>query len=143
LRPLSPRVRSTRPNWSFAKLDRLARNVRFLLTLVHSGVEVLSADMPQVSGAMGRFMLISMANVAELEAGLFGERTKAALATARERGKRLGVKGAEVLAPRGGKPMSKIPQEQFPGVSHRRVGDIVVTRSATASSTAGSTCCAI
>src|SRR4029077_1429164 len=27
----------------------------------------------------------------------------------------------------GGKPMSKIPQEQVPGVSHRRVGDIVVT----------------
>src|SRR5262249_58804293 len=24
-------------------------------------------------------------------------------------------------------PMSKIPQEQVPGVSHRRVGDIVVT----------------
>jgi hypothetical protein len=27
----------------------------------------------------------------------------------------------------GGKPLSKIPQEQVPGVSHRRVGDIVVT----------------
>jgi hypothetical protein len=27
----------------------------------------------------------------------------------------------------GGKPMSKIPHEQVPGVSHRRVGDIVVT----------------
>jgi hypothetical protein len=26
-----------------------------------------------------------------------------------------------------GKPMSKIPQEQVPGVSHRRVGDIIVT----------------
>ena len=40
----------------------------------------------------------------------------------------------------GGKPMSKIPQEQVHGVSHRRVGEIA--RSATASSTAGSTCCA-
>jgi glyoxylase-like metal-dependent hydrolase (beta-lactamase superfamily II) len=39
--------------------------------------------------------------------------------------------------------MSKIPQEQVPGVSHRRVGDSSSRRSATASSTAGSTCCAI
>jgi DNA invertase Pin-like site-specific DNA recombinase len=68
--------------------------------LVDSGVEVLFSDMPQFSGAMGRFMLISMANVAELEAGLISERTRAALAAAKARGKRLGVKGAEVLAPK-------------------------------------------
>jgi hypothetical protein len=34
-----------------------------------------------------------------------------------------GIKG-------GGKPRSKIPQEQAPSVSHRRVGDIVVAASA-------------
>jgi DNA invertase Pin-like site-specific DNA recombinase len=59
-----------------AKLDRLSGNVRFLITLIDSGVEVLFGDLPEVTGAMGRFILIGMANVAELEAGLISERTK-------------------------------------------------------------------
>jgi DNA invertase Pin-like site-specific DNA recombinase len=78
-----------------AKLDRLSRDVKFLLTLVDSGVEVLFCDLPDMgSGAMARFMLTQMAAVAELEAGLISERTKAALAAAKQRGVRLGVTGA-------------------------------------------------
>ena len=83
-----------------AKLDRLSRNVSFLLKLIDSGVEVLFADLPELNGAMGRFMLTTMASVAELEAGLISERTKAALKAAKARGVRLGRHGAEVLAPR-------------------------------------------
>jgi DNA invertase Pin-like site-specific DNA recombinase len=83
-----------------AKLDRLSRNTRFLLTLIESGVEVLFADLPEVAGAMGKFILTQMAAVAELEAGLIGERTKAALAAAKQRGVKLGVTGAEILAPK-------------------------------------------
>jgi DNA invertase Pin-like site-specific DNA recombinase len=63
-----------------AKLDRLSRNQQFLMGLLDSGVEVLFCDLPQVpAGAAGRFMLQQMAAVAELEAGLISERTKAAL----------------------------------------------------------------
>ena len=83
-----------------AKLDRLSRNVAFLLTLIDAGVEVLFADLPELNGAMGKFVLITMANVAELEAGLISERTKAALKAAKARGVRLGRHGAEVLAPK-------------------------------------------
>jgi DNA invertase Pin-like site-specific DNA recombinase len=73
--------------------------VGFIHKLIGSGVEVLFADLPELSGAMGKFMLITMANVAELEAGLISERTKAALKAAKARGVRLGRHGAEVLAP--------------------------------------------
>jgi DNA invertase Pin-like site-specific DNA recombinase len=83
-----------------AKLDRLSRNVSFLLKLIEAGVEVLFADLPELNGAMGKFVLITMANVAELEAGLISERTKAALKAAKARGVTLGRHGAEVLAPK-------------------------------------------
>ena len=82
-----------------AKLDRLSRNAGFLLTLLDSGVEVLFADMPHIPGAMGKFVVGIMAQVAELEAGLISERTKAALAAAKTRGVRLGPHGV-VLASR-------------------------------------------
>ena len=82
------------------KLDRLARDTKFLLTLLDSGVEVLFCDLPHIPGAMGRFVVTQMAAVAELEAGLISERTKAGLAVAKQRGVRLGRTGAEILAPR-------------------------------------------
>jgi DNA invertase Pin-like site-specific DNA recombinase len=74
-----------------AKLDRLARNASFLMSLVDSGVDVVFCDLPDLpEGAVGRFMLQQMAAVAELEAGLISQRTKAALAAAKARGVALG-----------------------------------------------------
>jgi DNA invertase Pin-like site-specific DNA recombinase len=83
----------------FAKLDRLTRNVDLLRSLVASGVDLVFCDLPHVPpGAMGRFLLTQMASVAELEAGLIGERTKVALAAAKARGVRLGnPNGARAL----------------------------------------------
>jgi len=75
----------------FAKLDRLTRNVDLLRSLVASDVDLVFCDLPHVPpGAMGRFLLTQMASVAELEAGLISERTKAALAAAKARGVKLG-----------------------------------------------------
>lgn len=73
-----------------AKVDRLTRSVAFLSRLLESGVEVRFADLPQIEGPAGRFMLNQMAAVAELEAGLISARTKAALMAAKARGQRLG-----------------------------------------------------
>lgn len=78
----------------FAKLDRLTRNVDLLRSLVASGVDLVFCDLPSVPpGPMGRFLLTQMAAVAELEAGLIGERTKNALAAARKRIEKTGQRG--------------------------------------------------
>jgi DNA invertase Pin-like site-specific DNA recombinase len=83
----------------FAKLDRLTRNVDLLRSLVASGVDLVFCDLPSVPpGPMGRFLLTQMAAVAELEAGLIGQRTKDALAAAKARGVKLGnPNGARAL----------------------------------------------
>lgn len=69
-----------------AKLDRLARNVAFIANLLESGVEIAAADMPEAN----RFLLHVMAAVAEHEARMISDRTRAALAAAKERGVALG-----------------------------------------------------
>jgi DNA invertase Pin-like site-specific DNA recombinase len=83
----------------FAKLDRLTRNVDLLRSLVASDVDLVFCDLPSVPpGPMGKFLLTQMAAVAELEAGLIGERTKKALAAAKARGVKLGnPNGARAL----------------------------------------------
>jgi DNA invertase Pin-like site-specific DNA recombinase len=73
-----------------AKLDRLTRSVAFLSRLLEAGVEVRFCDLPDVEGPQGRFLLNSMVAVAELEAGLISQRTKAALKAAKARGRKLG-----------------------------------------------------
>ena len=69
-----------------AKLDRLARNVAFIANLLEAGVEIAAADMPEAN----RFLLHVMAAVAEHEARMISERTRAALSAAKARGKSLG-----------------------------------------------------
>ena len=69
-----------------AKLDRLARNVHFVSGLMESGVEFVAADMPTAN----RLTIHIMAAFAEHEALMISQRTKAALAQAKERGVQLG-----------------------------------------------------
>jgi DNA invertase Pin-like site-specific DNA recombinase len=76
-----------------AKLDRLARNAAFLMRIWQESGEggVVFCDLPSVPpGPVGKFLVQQMAAVAELEAGLISQRTKAALAAAKARGARLG-----------------------------------------------------
>jgi DNA invertase Pin-like site-specific DNA recombinase len=70
-----------------AKLDRLSRNLAFIATMMESGVEFLAVDNPHAS----KLTLHILAAVAEHEREAISERTKAALAAAKARGKRLGT----------------------------------------------------
>lgn len=78
-----------------AKLDRLARNVHFISGLMESKVKFLALDMPEAN----ELTLHVMAAFAEHEAKRISERTKAALAVAKERGVKLGTAGADNLKP--------------------------------------------
>ena len=69
-----------------AKLDRLARNVHFISGLLESGVPFVCADMPEAD----RTFLQMMAVFAEWEARKISERTKAALAQVKAKGRKLG-----------------------------------------------------
>jgi DNA invertase Pin-like site-specific DNA recombinase len=69
-----------------AKLDRLARNVSFIAQLMESKVDFHACDLPEASP----LTIHIMAAMAEHEAKLISERTKAALAAAKARGVKLG-----------------------------------------------------
>jgi DNA invertase Pin-like site-specific DNA recombinase len=69
-----------------AKLDRLSRNVAFLATLLEGDVQIVACDNPHAE----RFTLHILAAVAEHEARMISQRTKSALAAARNRGVVLG-----------------------------------------------------
>ena len=78
-----------------AKLDRLARNVAFVSTLMEAGVEFVAVDFPQAN----RLTVHILAAVAEHEARMISDRTKAALKAAKARGVQLGGnRGAIITA---------------------------------------------
>lgn len=76
-----------------AKLDRLARNVAFVSSLMEAKAEFVACDAPFAN----RLMIHILSAFAEHEAAQISLRTKAALAAAKARGVRLGAHGA-VLA---------------------------------------------
>lgn len=70
-----------------AKLDRLARNVAFISSLMEAGVEFVACDMPTAN----KFTVHILAAVAEHEAAMISARTKAGLAAKKARGEATGA----------------------------------------------------
>jgi DNA invertase Pin-like site-specific DNA recombinase len=69
-----------------ARLDRLARSTAMIAGLMKSSVDFVATDMLLAN----RFTIHILAAVAEYEARLISERTKAALAAAKARGRKFG-----------------------------------------------------
>lgn len=87
------RVLETGGRLVVAKLDRLARNVHFVSTLLETGVEFVAVDIPTAN----KMTIHILAAVAEAEAEAISARTKAALAAAKENGKQLGSRNPNNL----------------------------------------------
>jgi DNA invertase Pin-like site-specific DNA recombinase len=85
-------AKKTKSKLVVAKLDRLARNLHFISGLLQSKVDFVALDFPEAN----TFTIQIMAALAEQEARLISERTKAALAAAKKRGVILGAHGRKL-----------------------------------------------
>lgn len=107
-------ARAARAVLVVAKLDRLARDAGFLLSLVDSGVRLRFLDLPDISTdpITGRLVLTVMAAMAEFEARRIAQRCRESAARRKVRGDAMGWKGT-----RGQRnPLTN---------AHRRIGSTV------------------
>jgi DNA invertase Pin-like site-specific DNA recombinase len=106
--------RMTGATFVVAKLDRLSRNQAFLMSVYEGTGEggVIFCDLPKIPpGPIGKFIVQQMAAVAELEAGLISQRTKAALAQSKK--KLGGYRGGPKVDGRLGAAAGKTAADDF------------------------------
>ena len=75
-----------------ARLDRFSRRVSFIARIMDERISLCCAEMPNAT----EFQLHIFAALAQEERRLISERTKAALAEAKKRGRKLGANGAKL-----------------------------------------------
>lgn len=76
------------------RLDRFSRKVSFVAGIIDQGVDLVVSDNPNVTP----FFLHLLASFAEEERRLISERTRQALAAAKNRGIKLGTNGKKLAA---------------------------------------------
>ncbi|OZB51376.1 MAG: resolvase [Stenotrophomonas sp. 14-69-23] len=105
-------ARSKKAILVIAKLDRLARNVRFVSSLLESGVEFVAADMPHAN----KLTMHIISAVAEYEREMIAMRTRDALRAAKAKGVRLGSPSAREQAPIASAEASRLADEFAKGM---------------------------
>jgi DNA invertase Pin-like site-specific DNA recombinase len=98
-----------------AKLDRLGRNLALIAALMESGVEFVAVDNPHAN----KLTIHILAAVAQHEREMISERTKAALAAAKKRGKTPG----QSRYSRGRKARQSGPEGQCEAVCRQRAAN--------------------
>lgn len=117
-----------------AKLDRLARNVHFISSLMESGVRFVAVDMPEATD----MTIHILASVAQGEAKAISDRTRTALAAAKKRGTVLGGlrRNSAKIHKLGNVKSAKVRQERalkrandlLPAIDQARVEGAVTLR---------------
>jgi len=102
-----------------AKLDRLSRNLAFTSAMMESGVEFICCDNPHAN----RLTIHLLAAIAEHEALMISERTRAALAAAKRRGIVLGGDrgNCAAIARKGNRASAKVRSS----AAQRRASDLL------------------
>lgn len=112
-----------------AKLDRLARNVAFLATLMESRVRFQAVDLP----AADEFTLHILAAVAQKEATAISTRTRDALAAKKARGFQLG-NPANLTREARAKALGALKQNALNNVNNRQAAQLAALLRATGAS---------
>jgi DNA invertase Pin-like site-specific DNA recombinase len=108
-----------------ARLDRITRRAHTLSQLLEDGYSIRAADMPGADDLMMRIY----AAMAQKERELISERTKAALAAARARGKALGGdRGYRPIAGPDARAAARVRQEGAERAAHRLLLDLEALR---------------
>jgi DNA invertase Pin-like site-specific DNA recombinase len=94
------RCRQTKAVLLVAKLDRLSRNIAFLMNLEESGIKFQALDIPEAN----TLVLGVMIAMAQHERELISKRTQAALAARKARGQVLGTPAVRAAREAAGKP---------------------------------------
>jgi len=107
-----------------AKLDRLSRSVRFISTLMESGVKFKIVDNPDAT----KLLIHILAAVAEDERDKISQRTKEALQAAKARGVIIGAYGRDVLSKRNKAEAIEFALSMKPTIEKMQSQGIVSTR---------------
>ena len=83
--------KKTKSTLLISRLDRLARNLHFVTSLIESKIDFICCDNPHAN----RLTIQILAAVAEEETRSISIRTKLALAAAKKRGTKLGITGKD------------------------------------------------
>lgn len=118
--------RRARATLVIAKLDRLARNVAFVSSLMEARTDFVACDAPYAN----RLMIHIMAAFAEHEREQIASRTRAALAAAKARGVRLGAHGAVLAVERRAAASEYAEGLRTVVESHLRIGATLLSISA-------------
>jgi DNA invertase Pin-like site-specific DNA recombinase len=100
-----------------AKLDRLARNVHFVSSLMESGVDFVACDNPHAT----RLIIHILVAVAENEREMISARTIAALAAAKARGVRLGNPNLRT----GSRAAARVARQARTDLSNAHAADVL------------------